>query len=426
MRPLHRLAGAILLLAVAAPAAAQEPVGDFAGPLVEADRITADRLRRTIAPDDPWAPPERRIGALILSSSIDVTLRGTSNAAQSGGGGDAVSVVVEPEVGLRTDWSRHGVEVNLRGAYEAFADGAAADEVSAGIDGALRLDIEDLWQADFTTAYDYGQQEPSDPDTPDGLDGRPGIHTVSAGAQLSGGPGRLRPTLAADVVRTVFADGTSGGLPVDQGDRDNTVASARLRLGYEAGTLTPFVEAEADRRVYDRPTDSNGFARASTGGALRAGIVLDRGPVLEGELAIGVAGVAFDDPAFDAIRTLTVDGSLVWAPTRLHTVTANVATALNPSTDVATSGSVDVSGDIGFEYAWTPQLTVGWRAGYGTERFEGVGTVEHRGSLDVEGRWRLSPHLELTALYTHEFLSSPTAGRSYEADTVQVGVRYEH
>lgn len=426
MRPLHRLAGVLLLLAIAVPAAAQEAVVTSANPTLHADRMTGDRLRRTAVPDDPWTPPDRRIGALILSSSIDATLRGTTNAAQSGGGSDAVSVVVEPEVGIRTDWSWHGVEVNLRGAYEAFADGAAADEISAGIDGSLRLDIADQWQADLTAVYDYGQQEPSDPDTPDGLDGRPGIHTVGAGAQLSGGPGRLRPTLAVGVVRTVFEDGTSGGLPVDQGDRDNTVASARLRLGYEAGTLIPFVEAEVDRRTYDRPTDSNGLARASTGGALRAGIVLDRGPVLEGEIALGVAGAAFDDPAFDAIRTFTVDGSLVWAPTRLHTITAGVATALNPSTDVATSGSVDVSGEVGFSYAWTPRLTVGWRAGYGTERFEGIGTVENRGAFDVEGRWKLSPHLELTALYSHAWLSSPTAGRSYEADTVQVGVRYEH
>ena len=64
-------------------------------------------------------------------------------------------------------------------------------------------------------------------------------------AALNGNFGRGTFTIAGSVDRTIYENATSGGVPVDQGYRTNTVFGSRLRVGYEAtASLTPFVEGE--------------------------------------------------------------------------------------------------------------------------------------------------------------------------------------
>ena len=78
-----------------------------------------------------------------------------------------------------------------------------------------------------------------------------------------------------------------------------------------------------------RPLDNNGLRRSNFSTIGRAGLAFDRGPVLTGEMALGYGVQMFDDPSLASISALTVDGSLVWSPTRLYTVTLGGSTVFN-------------------------------------------------------------------------------------------------
>ncbi|MHA1553262.1 MAG: outer membrane beta-barrel protein, partial [Alphaproteobacteria bacterium] len=334
------------------------------------------------------------------------------------------AVRIAPELIARSDWDRHEATLTLRGSYESTFDGVTTDAVAGSIDGALTLELSDQWTADMAAGYGYSQQSVTDPDTPAGLDARPGIHDLDVRGTLAGGAGRVRLSLGGTVARTYFEDGLSGGVPVDQGDRGNNRASATARIGYRLnGALTPFVEAEIARRQYDRVVDNNGLRRSTTEMGYRAGIAMDRAPVLTGELAVGMRHAIVDDVALANIAALTVDGSLIWAPSALTTVTFNAATAISPTTDIASSGSVTRGGSVTLAYAWRPNFSVSWEARLSHQAFQGTGQQDWRAGAGVQATWRLSRVAQLNARYDHAQRISSDASNNTVEHAVRLGLR---
>ena len=387
------------------------------------DTITASIRRRTIAPEsDPYAALGVRAGGFVLFPSLTVTTGYTSNASGSGGGSGSAYGKVTPELDISSDWAEHEATLALRGSYERFFDGTTAAKPTGTVAATGRIDVNDGWSVNLDGAYDFETQAISDPGFPAGVDSPPGVHGLSGSAAVDGGAGRGVFALEGSVERTIYENGTSAGLPVDQGDRTNTVSSARLRLGYQATpSLTPFVEVAVARRAFDRTVDIDGLMRSSTGQAYRAGVMIDREPVLGGEIAVGYAQADFDDASLATLAALTVDGSLIWAPSELTTVSLNGATSLNPSADPASSVVYD--GSVDLAYAWRRNVTVEWTIGARHQRFQGTGPVETGYRAGVSATWKANRWLQFTGGYVREWLNSTDAGRGYQSDAIRLELR---
>lgn len=385
--------------------------------------IDGSALRRTSVPPDPYAPLGLRAGRYVLYRTLDTSVGYKTES----GGSSAAFATVAPELRIESDWSRHAGSLALSGSFRRTFDGTTADAVAAGADADLRLDLRDSWTADLGANYDYSQQANDDPDTPSGLDGRAGIHGFGTDAALTGSAGRLRATLAGSVRRTVYENGTSGGAIVDQSHRTNTIGTARLRLGYRTGAaVTLFVEGEVSRRIYDRTTDTNGLRRSGTGYAARAGVEIGRVPVLTGEVSAGYATEELDDPALAGLAALTVDGSLVWAPTRLTTVSAFASTSLDPTTDASSSGSVTHAGGVTLAFAWRPNVTLEGSAGLSRRAFQGTGRTDLTTTAGVEAIWKVNRKAQVSAGYSHEWVESNNAGSSGQTGTAELRLRLQH
>ena len=172
-----------------------------------------------------------------------------------------------------------------------------------------------------------------------------------------------------------------------------------------------------------RPLDHNGLARSSVALAGRVGVAFDHGPLLTGEVSVGTRQEDFDDASLATLRALTVDGSLVWSPTELTTVTFDASTALNPSVDLASSGSVTRDGSVEVAYAWRRNVTFTGNASIGNERFQGTGQVDNTYDLGAGVTWKINRGLQLTAGYVHEWLVSTDATTDYQSDAVKVELR---
>ena len=441
MRLTSALLAAAFLAATAASAAAQDSAdlrpgittGDDGAEVVDEtaietvdETITASVPRRTAPETDPYEALGIRAGGFILYPSLTVETGYTTNADAAAGGTGASFGTLTPELLLKSDWARHEATVTLRGSYEQFFDGSAGSP-SGSVDATGRIDFADGWTGDLAGGYSYEQQSTSDPDFPAGVDSSPGVHELTASAGLTGhAAGRSVFTIEGKVDRSMYDDATSGGVPVDQGDRTNTLFSARLRAGYEVTpSLTPFAEGEVSRRVYDRPVDNDGLQRSSTGLAYRAGVALDRDPLLTGEIAVGYAQEDFDDPSLAPLSALTVDGSLVWAPTALTTVTFDGTTSLKPSADPASSGSVAHEGSVELAYAWRRNVTLSGTGAVRQERFEGTGLVDTGYSAGARATWKMNRSMHLTAGYLHEWLASSDPTRDYQSDTVRLELKMQ-
>ena len=372
---------------------------------------------------DPFAALGIRAGNFILYPSLTTSFEHATNAS---GNGRSDTLTVTPELRLQSDWALNAATLTLRGAYARDFASDTPNSPSGSVDATGRIDLKPGWDIGLAGNYAYSQQSITDPNFPAGVDNRPGVHNFTGSAALDGRFGRTIFTAEGKAGHTLYEDGTSAGAIVDQGDRNNTVFGGRLRLGYESPLgVTPFVEGEVSRRQYDRVTDDNGLRRSGLAAIGRAGLAFDRGPVLTGEMALGYGVDTLDDPALAALRALTVDGSLVWSPTRLYTVTFTGSTAFNPSTDAGSSGSVAYDGSVDVAYAWKPNLTVDWTTDVTHETFQGSGRVDTTVKAGVSATWKLNRRTALSGGYSHEWATSTAAGNTYQSDALTVSLRLQ-
>ena len=422
----------VLLLTAAtllpAPAVlAAEGGDDGLRPGIAPEEVPPLPARRAAAPEaDAYAPLGIRAGGFILYPSLTVGAGYTSNAAGVAGAGGSGTGTVAPELLLESDWARHAVTLRLRGVYEKFFDDTVSDNPTATVDATGRLDLADGWAVNLAAGYGFREQALSDPDFPSGADRPPGVHELRSSVALSGGAGRVKLTAEGTVDRFIYEDAEVSGIAVDQGYRTNTEFGGRLRLGYEAtAALTPFVEGEVTRRAYDRRLDNNNLERSGTGTGVRVGVALDRGPLLAGEVSVGAISEHFEDPALASLHALSFDGSLVWAPTHLVTVSLDGSTSLNPSTNVLSSGSVVYDGSVDLAYAWRRNVTVHGTAAVKDEHFQGIGARDTTYRTGLGATWKLNRTAWLTAGYEHTWFASSDPSRAYQSDAVRMELRLQ-
>ncbi|HVY19084.1 MAG TPA: outer membrane beta-barrel protein [Bauldia sp.] len=370
-------------------------------------------------PVDPYEALGIRAGGFILYPTLTITGGYTTNAAASAGGTGATFATVEPELLIQSDWDRHEFTLTASGGYERFFDGTTADKPSASAKATGRIDLADGWTSDLAAGVDYKLD-----DIPDGADTAPPVTELTSSAALNGSFGRADFTVEGTTDRSVYGDASNAGVPVDQGDRNNTVFGGRLRVGFDATpVLSPFVEGQIARRTYDRQFDTNSLQRSSTGTAFRAGVAFDHGPLLTGEIAFGTRQEVFDDPALTGIQAFTIDGNLVWAPTELTTVTLDTSTTINPNTDPASSGSVEHDGSLEIAYAWRDNVTLTGTASIANEQFQGTGEDDNTYDVGLGATWKLNRMFWLTADYTHEWYVSSDPTQNYTSDTFKLSLK---
>jgi hypothetical protein len=400
-----------------------EPWVDTTDPLAE---VAAAPLRKTSPEIEPYEALGIRAGSFILYPSIETAVGYTTNAQGVAGGRDSAFVTVTPEMRAVSDWARHEATISMRGTYEDYFEDPDADDPTADIEATLKLEHNEEWTTDLAAAYHYRRQDLSDPNTPGGLDEGPPVHEFVTSADMRGRFGRSVVEWGTHVTRTVYEDGTSGGVPLDQSDRDETEIGGRLRYGFAVTDVTtPFIEARLAREQYDQTVDNNGFERSAWIYGLRGGIAYQAWPVLTAELAVGYARAEPDDDALSSLETLTFDGWLTWMPTELTTVRFNAYTDFSPTSDPASSGSVAHDASVDLDYEWRENVTLGALAGVNYERFIGTDVKETTVRAGVDATWKLNRNLWLIGGYLHEWFDSSEPDADYNSDEVRLTLRLQ-
>lgn len=390
----------------------------------EPDPTETGTISHRVVPEtDPFAAVGLRAGGFILYPALTT---GFTHATNDSGSGRSETITVTPELRLQSDWLDNAASLTLRGSYGKDLAGDTPDSPTASVDATGRIDLKPGWDIGLAGSYNYSRQSITDPNFPAGVKQPPGVHELTGSAALDGRFGRMVFTAEGKADRAFYENGTSGGAIVDQSYRNNTAFGGRLRLGYESPLgITPFVEGEVTRRQYDEAVDNNGFRRSSLATIGRAGVAFDRGPVLSGEMAVGYGIERFDDPALADLRTLTLDGSLVWSPTRLYTVTLTGSTGFNPGTDIGSSGSIVHDASVDIAYAWRPDVTVDWTGSVDHEAFQGTGRVDTTTKAGIGATWKLNRSAWLTGGYAHKWVNSTAAGNTYQSDALSIGLRLQ-
>lgn len=280
-----------------------------------------------------------RIGTFVLRPSVSQTVNTETNS--TGTDKDHRTFL---ETGLHgtltSDWSLHQLTVTADGIWQQNISGSGEEQPNFTIGSDLRLDLPSDTTAHITSGYQFYREDTDDPDAI--LDARQqsDVQHFSGGFSLERDFGVLRGSGGIELDRYVYSDAElSDGTQVSQSDRNETSGTLRGRIGYELSpALIPFVEALVGRGIYDDQYDSAGYDRSNQTYGGKAGVEVDLGEKLRGEMSVGYETEHFDDPRLASIDAPTVDANINWSPQRGTNVNIGVATSIEPSTTAGEGG----------------------------------------------------------------------------------------
>lgn len=282
-----------------------------------------------------------RVGTFILRPSITQSIN-TETTKDNGVKESRGFLQTDGNATLTSDWALHQLTVTSQGSWQQNISGEGEEQPSFQIDGDLRLDLPEDTVAHLKGGYRFYREDTDDPNAISDASEQANVQEFSTGASIERDFGVLRGTTELDLVRTVYSDVTlDNGTTVSLGDRNQTAGNFRARIGYELSpALIPFIEGTVGKTVYDESRDSFGYARSGNSYGAKAGVQVDLGEKLKGEVSAGYETANFDDDRLASIDTATVDANILWSPLRGTNVNFDLQTSIQPSTTPGLSGYV--------------------------------------------------------------------------------------
>lgn len=379
------------------------------------------------AETDPYAPVGIRAGTFIVTPTLEQGVVWTDNAFYSPTPEESLLSETTLRLNAVSDWSRHSAAINAYGTYRKSFAGADVVEPSAGIDAALNLDFREDLRGVFTAGYALRPETADSPVVLPPVVSRPLLHTLTGSAGLEKDVGKLRFGLTGRVERLGYSDADlQGGGVLSQRERNSTLVAGALRVGYQISpALTPFVEAEYGRRIYELRVDSAGYARSSNRTGLRAGVELDLGEKLTGEVSAGWINERFDDALLKPISGPALAASLAWSPQRGTTVNLNAETMVEGTTTAGDSGSIYYSATLSASRQIRSNLTLDASIGAALRDYANSSDRDLTLRGETSLTWWMNRAVGLVGRYRIENLDSTLPGRDATTNQVYLGVKLQ-
>ena len=389
------------------------------------DLLAAEREEGRTA-DDTYAPLGLRTGGFTWLPAVEAATGWTSNLQGRVGGTPAALWRINPELVGRSDWSRHSLQIELRGGYSAnFVDHDYDKPTFQGVVRG-RVDLGDQTRMDLRAGWSHDRQSSSSLDNPAGTVVPATVDTKTASVGLTRDVGLLALTLRGDVERADYSGGTTtSGAALGADVQNNTRGTAALRAAWgSAGSLRPFAEVQVSKRDYDDALVS-GSPRDSTGAAIKAGLLADLGPTLRGEVSTGFGVERPDRGTLPDMSGWLLDGALVWSPTRLTVVRLDAKTSFEPTTLATTSGATVRTVGVTVDHALRRDLVASAGVVLTDKRYADLSLRENDVVLSSGLTYKIDRNVHTFVKGSLQRFTSSNAGSDYGTATIMVGVRLQ-
>jgi len=379
------------------------------------------------AEENPFAPLGLRVGSFIVTPTLESGLTWTSNANYEPEPASALLSETTLRLNAISDWSNHSATLNAFGTLRKSISGAELDERPAGIDGTLQLDLGHEYQALATLGYAVAPESASSPVTIEGTAERPIRQTLIGSLGLEKDVGKFRFGITGAVESDWYGDAElSTGGSLSQQDRNSTLGAVLLRGGYQISpAVTPFVEVEVGRRFYEMRLDTSGFERSGNLLGARAGMELDFGEKLVGEVSAGWVEETFDDPRLAPISGPAIDAELAWSPVRGTVVGLTGLTTVEGATTPGESGSILYASRVNVEREMRANLTGNVALGAAYRDYTGIDGHDLTLSAETGLTYWFNRYVGLTGRARHERQTSNLPGRDYKVNSVFLGLKLQ-
>ncbi len=404
-------------------------------------RVPGQPPRRRLRPEtDPFGPVGFYLGPFMTTAAVEFSVGYDTNPTRLNVPKGSPFWVVAPELVMKSDWSRHALDIDLRGSYTGYTQTFSGDATTGAVPGVHDADRPDFtgkvsgrvdWTRDTRINTELrlrvSTDNPGSPNLLAGLSKYPIFVSTGATAGIEQDLGRLRLSFSGLIDRTMYQQSKlTDGTTVSNDDRAFNQYGGIARATYELNPgLRPYVEIEADTRVHDERTDRNGYLRDSDGGWIKVGAAFEFTRLLTGEASIGYIKRTYQDPRLPDISGLLASGSLIWTPTGLTTVKLGAATSVDESLLPGVSGVLTRSYTFEIDHDFRRWLTGVYKFSYGTSDYQGGDRSDQYFSTGISVIYKLSRTFHLKAEIRRDWLDSNVTGASSVSNVVMLGVRVQ-
>jgi hypothetical protein len=399
--------------------------GAYAFPLPDAPSTLLRRPRPVEI--DPYAPLGIRSGGFVLFPSVDLLAGYETNPRRAVGGRGSPALVVAPELLVRSDWSRHALDADLRGSYTEYTDVPSLRRPF--FDGRVtgRLDVTRNIRADAEVHGAVATDYPNSPDIPAGYSRLPLRSSIGTSVGVAHRFNRFEIAFRGGYDRVTYGDTPLvNGAIVSGHDRDYQQYSAQLRASYELTPgVKPFAEMVTDQRDRDLSVDAFGLRRDSWGVTGSVGSTIELTRTLTGEASVGYLVRHYKDGSLPELQGVVANAALIWAATGLTTVKLTATSTADETTVPGVAGILRRDAALQIDHAFRRWLIATVKFGYGYDTFVGLSRHDQRYFASAGATYKLSRELALKGELRHEWLRSNTTGVDYQSTTALAGIRLQ-
>jgi hypothetical protein len=376
--------------------------------------------------ENPYAAPGISAGAFTVRPTLETGIRWTSNSDSSSTGKPAFLSETSLRLRAESDWSQHQLNLEATGSWLKSISGAETDEPKAGLAAEFEIDVSKDTLLSGGLGWNHSIEAASAPSAVTGALSRATLDRLTASLAASHDLGIIGVRARLNAERSSYGDVIdSTGATVSQDDRNNTYAGLTLRASYEMSpALSPFVEGEVGRRIYDNQTDSFGLERAATRLAVRTGVEANFSEKLRGDLAIGYLVENIDDPALEDISGLSLAGTMNWSPMRGTNVALTASTTVEGSSTAASAGSLLHGLDLAMTKRVRENLDLSANAGVRLRDYAGPNPNEITFSAGAGFTYWFNRYVGWNSRLAHETVTSSDPTRESQTNSVFVGMTF--
>lgn len=380
---------------------------------------TAGTSYSTIAQQPPQAPPasqktaaqssqdsvksadsdkNRRSGIPVGSFRLDagVTLSETFDdnifATPTGRINDRITTVA-PFATLKSDWTRHALNVDASAAFGRYDEFSSEDfdDFSAGTDG--RFDLGEKNNVFGGARFSRRHESRDSPDAVNGTE--PAIYDdIEAHIGTFQQFGRVTLRLGGTVEDLDFQDVQGSGGQINNDDRDRVVYEAGTRIGYVISReFEPFIQAALNWRRYGENEDDFGFIRDSRGLGAAAGLRFKLGGGLSGEALAGYLRQSYSDGRFSDLDAFDIGALISWRPLPGTRFNISLDRAIEETTVAGASGYLNTAARLSMEHAITRSFTLGLFGSYAVADYQSFDRTDTLTGFGAELRYFFIPNL---------------------------------
>lgn len=376
---------------------------------------------------DPYAPKGIPVGGFRLFPTIEAVGDYDDNIYLSHVDQKASFFSKEtPGLLLRSDWSRHQVEIYESGSFYQYANYGGQDHIDWNAGGDGRLDIYQGLNLTANGSYTEEHIANSSPDQPITVKSPTEFAVTESGATLAYNPYHFGFDLGGTFARYVYNESKLvGGGTSDNSDRNSDLYTAFAKASYEVSPgYAVFAQATGNSAGYDERFDRSGEVRANHGFTANAGVDMLVTNLIRGQAFVGYLDQRYEAP-FKDVSGIDFGANVDWYVSTLWTLHLVGARNLTNTTLINASAEDDRQAQLSADYRLTSYIVMTGSVTYLDASFDGSNRDDQYITGRVQAVYHLNPWIGVTLSDAYQTRSSTVAGQSFNDNIVTLGLQFQ-